>query len=324
MRPTRGLRAALAEGTVVVDGGLSNQLVAQGCDLSGDLWSARLLLDDPGQIEAAHAAYVRAGAQVLITAGYQASFEGFARRGVGRREAEGLFARSVALARAAGEPAGREIWVAGSVGPYGAVLADGSEYRGRYGLTVRELERFHRPRVEALAAAGPDVLALETVPDLDEAEALLKAVDGCGIPVWLSYTVSGDRTRAGQRLETAFELAEDHDQVIAVGVNCCEPDDADRAVESAAAVSGKPLVVYPNSGERWDARDRAWRGGIAYDPARARPWRARGARLIGGCCRIGPGTIAELAALLGDPDAGPAGPTPGPPPGSSRGPSDPP
>ncbi|NUK07067.1 homocysteine S-methyltransferase [Streptomyces lunaelactis] len=299
MKPTRTLAAALAEGVVVLDGGLSNQLEAQGCDLSDDLWSARLLADDPRQIEAAHTAYAGAGAQVLITSSYQATFEGFARRGVGREEAAGLLARSVELARSAGAAARREVWVAASVGPYGAMLADGSEYRGRYGLSVRELERFHRPRIEALAAAAPDVLALETVPDTDEAEALLRAAEGVGVPVWLSYTIAGERTRAGQELPAAFALAADRDQVIAVGVNCCEPGDADRAVELAAAVTGKPVVVYPNSGERWDASGRAWRGAVTYDPARVRDWRASGARLVGGCCRVGPGQIAELAVLAG-------------------------
>lgn len=290
--------AGLGDGvTLVLDGGLSNQLAEQGCDLSDPLWSARLLADAPAQIEAAHAAYVRAGAQVLITASYQATYEGFARRGVGRAEASGLLRRSVELARraAAGRPGVR---VAASVGPYGAMLADGSEYRGRYGRSVRELERFHRPRIETLAASGPDMLALETVPDSDEAEAMLRAVEGCGVPVWLSYTVDGVRTRAGQPLAEAFAPAAGRDDVIAVGVNCCAPADVDRAVEIAAAVTGKPVVVYPNSGERWDAEERRWHGGSAFDPARVTGWQAAGARLIGGCCRVGPGAIAELAAVL--------------------------
>ncbi|MEV6331137.1 homocysteine S-methyltransferase [Streptomyces sp. NPDC051909] len=298
MRPERTLAAALAEGTVVLDGGLSNQLEAQGCDLSDALWSARLLADAPQQIEAAHAAYVRAGAQVLITSSYQATFEGFARRGLGHAETARLLDRSVALAREAGGRTEREVWVAASVGPYGAMLADGSEYRGRYGLSVAELERFHRPRVEVLAEAGADLLALETVPDADEAEALLRAVGRCGVPVWLSYTVSGVHTRAGQRLETAFGLAEGLDQVVAVGVNCCDPDDVGPAVEIAAAVTGKPVVVYPNSGERWDAGTRRWHGGATFDAATTSAWRAAGARLIGGCCRVGPGAVAALAAEL--------------------------
>ncbi|MEU9317827.1 homocysteine S-methyltransferase [Streptomyces sp. NPDC048295] len=302
-KPVRTLASALAAGPVVLDGGLSNQLEAQGCDLSDALWSARLLTDGPGQIEAAHTAYVRAGAQVLITSGYQATFEGFARRGIGRAEAVELFARSVRLARRAARAVEREVWVAASVGPYGAMLADGSEYRGRYGLSVRELERFHRPRIEALAAAGPDVLALETVPDIDEAEALLRAVEGCGLPVWLSYSVAGGRTRAGQPLETAFGLASGHDEVVAVGVNCCDPADADRAVRVAAEVTGKPVVVYPNSGERWDEGDREWAGAATFDAGRARAWAQAGARLIGGCCRVGPDTVAELAGLLAPPVA---------------------
>ncbi|MFJ6579480.1 homocysteine S-methyltransferase [Streptomyces sp. NPDC091368] len=298
MRPERTLAEALGAGVLVLDGGLSNQLEAQGCDLSDALWSARLLADGPEQIEAAHTAYVRAGARVLITSSYQATFEGFARRGVGREEAARLLARSVELARSAGEAVGEEVWVAASVGPYGAMLADGSEYRGRYGLTVGALERFHRPRIEVLAAAGPDVLALETVPDADEAEALLRAAEGCGVPVWLSYTVEGGRTRAGQDLAEAFAVAAGNDQVVAVGVNCCDPAEAGDAVELAAAVTGKPAVVYPNSGERWDARARGWSGDMAFDPERALAWAGAGARLVGGCCRVGPETIGALAGTL--------------------------
>ena len=297
-RSATPLAAALARGPLVLDGGLSNQLEAQGCDLSDELWTARLLRDDPRQIEDAHAAYVRAGARVLITASYQASFEGFARAGAGEREAAELFRRSVDLARrAARRPAPEEqVWVAASVGPYGAVRADGGEYRGKYGLSVRELASFHRPRIEALAEAEPDVLALETVPDAVEAESLLRAADGCGIPVWLSCTIAGDRTRAGQPLEEAFALAADRDQVVAVGVNCCAPGDADRAVGVASAVTGKPVVVYPNGGEQWDgASGGGWHGSRSWSADRAAGWVERGARLVGGCCRVGPGLIAELA-----------------------------
>ncbi|MFB8044098.1 homocysteine S-methyltransferase [Streptomyces hydrogenans] len=300
MAPARTFAQALADGVLVLDGGLSNQLETQGCDLTDALWSARLLADAPAQIGAAHAAYVRAGAEVLITSSYQATYEGFARRGLDGAATTALLRRSVALAAEAGRGSG---WVAASVGPYGAMLADGSEYRGRYGLSVRELERFHRPRVEVLAAAGPDVLALETVPDADEAEALLRAVAGCGVPVWLSYTVAGGRTRAGQDLADAFAVAAGNDQVVAVGVNCCEPAEAAGALTVAAEVTGKPGVVYPNSGERWDATTRAWRGGTAFGPAEApglaAAWEAAGARLIGGCCRVGPGTIAALGGWRG-------------------------
>ncbi|MDH6143925.1 MULTISPECIES: homocysteine S-methyltransferase [Kitasatospora] len=298
-----GFAAALAAGPLVLDGGLSNQLAAAGHDLADELWSARLLADAPEAVTAAHRAYLAAGAQVLITAGYQASFEGFARRGIGRAEAARLLASSVALARASGGPPGRRLgegapWVAASVGPYGAVLADGSEYRGRYGLTVDELERFHRPRLEVLAAAGPDVLALETVPDALEARALLRAVRGLGVPAWLSYTVAGGRTRAGQPLAEAFALAAEVPEVVAVGVNCCAPWEVTGAVRVAAAVTGKPVVAYPNSGERWEAD--GWRG-AAEGPARfAAGWLADGARLVGGCCRVGPEQIAELAAVVAE------------------------
>ncbi|MGW6638592.1 homocysteine S-methyltransferase [Streptomyces cyaneofuscatus] len=300
----RTLAEALAEGPVLLDGGLSNQLEAQGCDLSDALWSARLLADAPEQVEAAHLAYLRAGAQVLITASYQATFEGFGRHGIGPERTGALLARSVDLARRAAGAARRadperEIWVAASVGPYGAMLADGSEYRGRYGLTVRELERFHRPRVAALAEAGPDVLALETVPDMDEAEAVVRVAEETGLPLWLSYSVAGGRTRAGQPLEEAFGVAAGREAVVAVGVNCCDPAEAEEAVRVAVEVTGKPAVVYPNSGEGWDAEGRGWTGASTFDPGRVRAWTGAGARLVGGCCRVGPDRIKELAGLLG-------------------------
>lgn len=299
----RTLAEALAEGPVLLDGGLSNQLEAQGCDLSDALWSARLLADAPEQVEAAHLAYLRAGAQVLITASYQATFEGFGRHGIGPERTGALLARSVELARRAAGAARRadperEIWVAASVGPYGAMLADGSEYRGRYGLTVSELERFHRPRVAALAEAGPDVLALETVPDMDEAEAVVRVAEEAGLPLWLSYSVAGGRTRAGQLLEEAFAVAAGREAVVAVGVNCCDPAEAEEAVRVAVEVTGKPAVVYPNSGEGWDAEGRGWTGASTFDPGRVRAWTRAGARLVGGCCRVGPDRIKELAGLL--------------------------
>ncbi|QHC24343.1 homocysteine S-methyltransferase [Streptomyces sp. GS7] len=301
---TPSFAEALAAGPVVLDGGLSNQLESAGHDLGDALWSARLLAEEPEAVVLAHLAYYEAGAQVAITSSYQATFEGFARRGIATEDAAALMGRSVELARAAAERAqaggvAGPLYVAASAGPYGAMLADGSEYRGRYGLSVDELERFHRPRLEVLAAARPDVLALETVPDADEAVALLRAVRGLGVPAYLSYSVTGDRTRAGQPLAEAFAPAAEAQEVIAVGVNCCAPDDADRAVEVAARVTGKPVVVYPNSGEIWDAAARAWCGSPAFRGDRVAAWVAAGARLIGGCCRVGPETIRELAAALG-------------------------
>ncbi|MFE3881419.1 homocysteine S-methyltransferase [Streptomyces lydicus] len=298
------LTDALAAGPLVLDGGLSNQLEAAGHDLTDALWSARLLAEEPEAVVRAHLAYYEAGAQVAITSSYQATFEGFARRGIGGERAAALLGRSVELAREAARRAraggvAGPLYVAASAGPYGAMLADGSEYRGRYGLSVDELERFHRPRLEVLAAARPDVLALETVPDAEEARALVRAVRGLGVPAYLSYSVAGDRTRAGQPLTEAFAVAAEADEVIAVGVNCCAPEDADRAVRSAAQVTGKPVVVYPNSGESWDAGARAWCGEAVFSAERVAAWAADGARLIGGCCRVGPEAIAELAAALG-------------------------
>ncbi|MCO1580402.1 homocysteine S-methyltransferase [Crossiella sp. SN42] len=289
---------ALTRGPLLLDGGLSTALEQAGQDLSGELWSARLLLADPAAVRAAHLAYLRAGAQVVITGSYQVSYQGFARRGMPADAVSGLLRRSVRLAAEAAAEVEGPRWVAASVGPYGAVLADGSEYRGGYGLSVPELAGFHRQRIEVLASAGPDVLAVETIPDLAEAEAILGLVAGLGLPVWLSFHVRDGRTGAGQPLAEAFALAAAVPEVVAVGVNCCAPAEVAPAIEAARQVTGKPVVVYPNGGGEWDAGRKEWSGPSTVDPAAAVAWADAGAGLIGGCCQVGPAGIARLASAL--------------------------
>ncbi|MFC3689706.1 homocysteine S-methyltransferase [Aquipuribacter hungaricus] len=311
--PAGTLAEALAARTVVLDGGLATHLQTRGHDLSGELWSASLLTDDPGAVRDAHADYLRAGAEVLVTASYQASVAGFAHAGLDGATALGLVARSVLLAREACEDTGVQAWVAGSVGPYGAVLAGGQEYTGDYvdpawtdgpTLTVPALRAFHRERMEALAGAGADVLACETVPAATEVEALLLAAGDVGVPVWLSLTTVVDedgvvRTRRGEEAADAFAMARGVSGVVAVGVNCCDPAGVGAAVEVAAAASGLPVVVYPNSGETWDAAARGWVGEPDLDLGAVDGWVTGGARLVGGCCRVGPDQVAQLARHLG-------------------------
>jgi homocysteine S-methyltransferase len=291
---------AVPHDTVLIsDGGLATELEARGNDLSDALWSARLLLDAPEEIAAVHAAFFRAGAVFATTASYQASFQGFAARGIGRGDAVRLLRRSVELATSARDVVGaRGRWVAASVGPYGAALADGSEYKGRYGLSVAQLADWHRPRLEVLADAGPDVLALETVPDIAEAEALVGLVGEFGMPAWLSYTIDGTTTRAGQPLADAFAVAAGVPEIVAVGVNCCAPADVLAAVGVARDIADKPVIVYPNSGEGWDGARRTWVGKSQWSTELAPQWIAEGARIVGGCCRVHPDDIAALATAV--------------------------
>jgi homocysteine S-methyltransferase len=282
---------------LIADGGLATELEARGNDLSDALWSARLLVDAPQEIIAVHLAFFRAGAMIATTASYQASFEAFAARGIDRDDAVRLLRRSVEIAKTARDEVGIAGRVAGSVGPYGAALADGSEYRGRYGLSVAQLEAWHRPRLEVLADAGADVLALETIPDVDEAEALVNLVRSLGVPAWLSYTIDGTRTRAGQPLADAFAVTAGVPEIVAVGVNCCAPDDVLPAI-GPARETGKPVIVYPNSGERWDRSRRRWVGPSRFSSRLGVQWVSAGARVVGGCCRVRPADIAGLAAAL--------------------------
>jgi homocysteine S-methyltransferase len=290
--------AAPHDTVLISDGGLATELEARGHDLSDDLWSARLLVDAPQEIVAIHCAFFRAGASIATTASYQASFDGFAERGISRDDAARLLRLSVELAKDARDEMGGQRWVAASVGPYGAALANGEEYVGRYGLSVEQLADWHRPRLEILADARADVLALETVPDVDEAEALVGLVHELGVPAWLSYTIAGTTTRAGQPLADAFAVAAGVPEIVAVGVNCCAPADVENAVRVAREVTGKPVIVYPNSGEQWDGERRTWTGKGQWSADLVPRWVAAGARIIGGCCRVRPDDIAALASIL--------------------------
>jgi homocysteine S-methyltransferase len=289
---------------VVLDGGLSTALEEQGADLGGALWTARLLAEEPERILAAHRAYFRAGARVATTASYQASVEGLVGAGHDVRTARGLIARSVTLARdARDELAGTHpgLRVAASVGPYGAFLADGSEYRGRYGVSPARLREFHAPRLELLAEAGPDLLAVETVPDLDEARVLVSLLDDVGLSAWFSYSVRGSTTNAGQPLDEAYAVLAGSRSVIAAGVNCSDQADVLGAVQAAVATTGLPAVAYPNRGGRWDSDAKKWAYGAALDLDLVETWVAAGARFVGGCCGTGPSDIADLSRRLDPP-----------------------
>lgn len=298
-----------AAGVVILDGGLATELERRGANLTDALWSARVLLDNPGLIRQVHEDYYRAGADVATSASYQATFEGLGRLGLDAARAAELMLLSVRLAQEArerfwAEPGhrGHRLYplVAASVGCYGAYLADGSEYRGDYGLSRRQLEEFHRPRLAVLAGSGADLLALETIPCLVEGEALVQLLaEFPDLAAWLSFSCGdGEHVRHGERLADCVALANACPQVVAVGLNCTAPHLVLDLLQSLAGAAAKPLLVYPNSGEGWDAAARCW---LPAAPPwnwgqAALLWYRAGARLLGGCCRTTPQTIKEIAA----------------------------
>jgi homocysteine S-methyltransferase len=297
--------------TVVLDGGLATELEARGHDLSDRLWSARLLVDDPAALEDVHLAYFRAGAQVATTASYQATIPGFVAAGLDRSAAASAIARSVTVARAARDRFADEadidpssLLVAGSVGPYGAMLADGSEYTGAYDPGPAALREVHAPRIEALLEAGADLLALETIPTIREAEVLVALLDEAGATGWLSYQCRDDRhTAAGEPIGDAVRVADGVVGLVAVGVNCTAPRHVPGLLAIARRATDLPLIAYPNGGDRWDAEARRWvaRGsGGGFDAAAIAGWTALGADWLGGCCGTGPADMERLASALAD------------------------
>jgi homocysteine S-methyltransferase len=294
---------------VILDGALATELERRGADLRDPLWSAKLLIDNPDLIRQVHRDYYAAGADVATTASYQATIPGLIARGLDRAQAADILRRSVTLAQEAcddflaSQPVGRLMpLVAASIGCYGAYLADGSEYRGDYGLSIPQLIDWHRPRLEILASSGADLIACETVPSLAEGEALVKLLSEFpDTPAWLSFSCRDEgRLCHGEPFADAVALANKAANVVAVGVNCTAPRFIEGLLASVAGIARKPLLVYPNSGEAWDANRRCWFGApAAADWAEnARRWRRAGARLIGGCCRTTPGTIRQIAQAL--------------------------
>jgi homocysteine S-methyltransferase len=294
---------------VVLDGGLATALTTRGHDLSDRLWSARVLMTDPEAIEAVHLDYFRAGAQVATTASYQASIEGFEAVGSDRETALDLIRRSVRLADSArrrfrddtpGIDDRGPLLVAGSVGPYGAMLADGSEYRGDYDVDAPALAAFHRPRMEALVEAGADLLAFETIPTIEEAEVLVRLTAEIGARGWLSYSCrDGRTTSAGEPIEDAVALGDDP-CVIAVGVNCTAPRFMPELLTRASGATKSALIAYPNGGDRWDPDTRDWVAGPggAFEPGTAAGWTRLGVAWLGGCCGTGPADIQALTDAL--------------------------
>jgi homocysteine S-methyltransferase len=293
----------LAAGPLVLDGGLATELERRGHDLGDALWSARLLRDRPEEIEAVHRAYFEAGADVAITASYQASFERFAEIGVDREATRELLHRSIALARTARDAIRPDGLVAASLGPFGVVLADGSEYTGDYGdASDARIAAVQRSRLAALLEAAPDLVAFETVPALREVRVIASLLEEHGsVASWITFCCrDGAALSDGSPVEEAARAVAASGRVTALGVNCTAPEHIDALLARIASVTDLPLVVYPNSGRGWDAERRAWTGAGAecFAPEVVAGWMARGARGIGGCCGVGPAAIASLAAAV--------------------------
>ena len=289
-------RALLERGPVVLDGGLSTALEERGHDLSTSLWSARLVRHAPEEVLAAQRGFVEAGAEVVITASYQMSYPGYAAAGLSVGDCDADLVATVRIAR---EAARDRALVAASVGPYGAHLADGSEYSGYPGVSRSALRDFHAPRLERLLSAGPDLVACETLPELVEGEVLrdLMAELAPAMPYWLSFSATtGGRLTGGAPFADAATVAAG--ACIAVGVNCTAPTLVDELLESATAPV--PFVVYPNSGAAYDPGAKTWTGTGApvFTAAAVQGWRERGAQLVGGCCGTSAAGVAAVAAAL--------------------------
>ncbi|KAF2176372.1 homocysteine S-methyltransferase [Zopfia rhizophila CBS 207.26] len=306
---------------IVLDGALATYLESLGADISGALWSAQILLSNPDLIYQAHLDYYRAGADVVITASYQASIPGLQRHlNLSVDESSKMIRKSVELAQKARTDYLRELarhgkskekdskekrlLVAGSVGPYGAYLADGSEYRGDYMVTKEAMKAFHRDRIKVLVEAGADLLACETMPSMLEVKALVELLreDFGETKTWFSFTLRGeDKISDGTSLEQVVQALEKSEQVVALGVNCIPEGHALGALKRLSKLTSKPLVVYSNSGEQWDADSRSWYGSRTEGSHLAEltlEWRKAGAMLIGGCCRTTPQDISIVDTTL--------------------------
>lgn len=294
---------------VILDGAMATELERHGCSLNDPLWSAKVLMERPELIKRVHSDYFTSGADCAITASYQATVEGFTRRGLSEAEALELIRESVRIAVQArdefwersGKPSTRpKPIVAASVGPYGAFLADGSEYRGDYRVSEEELIEFHRPRMRGLIEAGADILACETIPCLMEAKSIVKVLgEFPGTYAWISFSAKDElHISNGESAADCAAWLDRYEQVAAVGINCTSPQYVSSLIREIQGQTAKPIVVYPNSGEQYDANAKCWSGLSDEESfgSSSRDWYVSGARLIGGCCRSTPDDIKAVAA----------------------------
>lgn len=292
---------------LILDGGLSNVLEGFGCDLNHRLWSAKLLIDQPELILRAHLTYLEAGANCISSAGYQASIEGFIKTGLSRLEAERLILRSVELAEEARDiflrnnNTEKQIYIAASMGPYGAILADGSEYRGHYAISEKALKDFHAKRIELLATSNADFFGFETIPSMPEVKVLSELLTRFTKPSWISFSCKDElHLNDGNKISEAAKLLVNNANVFAIGVNCTSPKYISAIIDILKqSVPEKKIIVYPNSGEVYHVQSKSWLG--VSDPfsfeKMAQEWREKGADIIGGCCRIGPDHIQRIRGL---------------------------
>ncbi len=299
-------RDSILRGIHVIDGGLATELEYAGARIDGPLWSAHVLEDEPEKLLAAHRAYIQAGAECIATCSYQVSRMGYAELGLTAEQADAALLRSVELARSvAAEFPERRVLVAGSLGPYGAALHNGGEYHGNYDCSYDSLVRFHRERIAIFANArgtqAPDLLAFETFPSLEEARAVGEAMAPWpSLRAWFSFSCrDSGHVSHGERVAECATLVASFPQTVAIGVNCVPPKWIPALIGELRSASDKPIVVYPNSGEGWDAKRRSWTG--VTDPenfgACAAEWFKEGAQIVGGCCRTRPAHIAAVARV---------------------------
>lgn len=311
LTPTAFHKLLQTRGTLIIDGALATELETRGHNLNHPLWSGKTLRDDPSSIQKVHLDYYLAGADIAITASYQATPAGLsAHFNMDESASKELISTSVKLASQAREEAYRQgvrrlLLVAGSVGPYGAYLADGSEYRGDYTLSPEAFKGFHRPRIQALIDAGVDLLALETIPSVTEIRALMELLreEFPSAIAWLSCTIRSPETLSdGTAWEDVLPLLTE--QIVGFGVNCVPMSMAAEALKQIGSKTKSPLVCYPNSGETWNAETKTWQSLKADDaqmpglPEELDRWQQHGAKLIGGCCRTGPDFITAVASHL--------------------------
>ena len=308
MKPNPLQPFLIRQGFVMLDGGLATKMEKHGADLDDELWSAKMLIEAPELIRQVHSEFLEAGADIIATATYQASFEGFAHAGYSGDKAEQLMRLSVDLAVLARESFWSETslrherlkpLVAASIGPYGATLHDGSEYHGNYDLDKQALIDFHRPRMNVLADTDADVFAFETIPSMLEAEALLELLtEFPGKSAWLSFSCrDGASVSHGEAFSDCVQMALQSDQVVAAGLNCTRPEYVSDLLGSVAAGQEKPLVVYPNSGEQWVPENNRW-SGEHCESIPILDWYQKGARVLGGCCRVSSNAIQSMRADL--------------------------
>ena len=281
----------------LLDGSMSFPMEQLGYNLKNKLWTGKALINNPDLIKDIHKGYIDAGADFISTSTYQISFDRLKNMGYQSEEIKKIFQKSVDIVKDAIEESKlkKEIKIVGSFGPYASYDPEASEYIGEYDSTDIEIKKFHLNNIRIIEETDLDIILYETIPCLREIKILSEALSHSTKEIWISITCNEEMEfRDGSSFKDACEIISKIEKITTMGINCFSPLLVKKAIDLLKKYSNKKILIYPNSGEIYNPKERFWTGNNEFNNSMIKNWLSLYPDIIGGCCRIGYDDIKKM------------------------------